>query len=804
MRARFLTTAALVAAALLAALFTLQPFAGSADRAQSLRQLADRHGGGGGEQAEDGESVAEVGRELLEPAEVLSRRALFGAGRNVDTGRFFARAATQAATLGEQTAASDPAVAGAAWQPLGPSNIGGRVLDIVVDPNNADTIFIAAATGGVWKSTDKGATFTPAWPDDLTQTVGALAIAPDGTLYAGTGEAGPGGGSSTYGGTGVYRSKDGGQTWQSIGLAETNRIGRIVVDPQNPQRIFVAGTGPLYTRGGGRGLYLSTDGGDSWTKVLSGDNDTTGAADVAIDPRDSKIVYAAMWDNFREWDRRSYEGLGSGLYKSVDGGKTWARTGIPFFGPRPDLGRIGVAVAPDGTVYGNVTGASGLYNGFYMSKDGGLTWSTGQPPANPQDSFYVYGWWFGRIYVDPKDPRHVYQAALVLQESTDGGQSWHNAPGGCSNICTGGHADQHAMTWDPKVPGRLYLGNDGGVFRSDDNGQKWSRFTSLPISQVNGFDISQTDPSRLVVGLQDNGSNRNWKRTGEPGGADFNSYNGGDGQRVNIAPTRQNVVFSCYQYGACAVSTNGGSANSDMGTTTPETGAPPGTRWNWFTPIEFDPGNDRTLYSGSELLSVSHDDGATFTPISPDLSNGPGRETNPLFKNFGTITTVAPAAGGRTIYAGTDDGNLWYTHNSSSPVWTKAADPDLPKAWITRVEVDPKDADVAYVTYSGFRKGDNAAYVLKTTDGGASWANISDNLPQAPVNDINVVGDALVVASDVGVFLRRPADAGWLRLGSGLPLAPAYELRYAPKTDELFVGTFGRGVFKVDAAVLTA
>src|SRR4051794_3845936 len=565
MRGRFLL-GALLAAALTLAVVAIQP---SAHRSSHL--AVSREADAGNEAAE-----------LETPSDVMLARDLTGADRNIDVGSYYQAATADASAL--------PTVGGA-WQFLGPTNIGGRVLDIVVDPRPeaAGTIYIAAATGGVWKSTDLGKSFTAAWPDDLTQTIGALAIAPDGTIYAGTGEAGPGGGSSTYGGTGVYRSRDGGASWQYIGLDATNRIGRIVVDPRDPQKIFVAGTGPLYQHGGGRGLYVSNNGGDTWKRVLVGDNDTTGAVDVAIDPRDSKTVYAAMWDNFRERDKRTYEGLGSGLYKSTDGGKTWARTGIPFFGPRPDLGRIGVAVAPDGTVYANVSGASGLYAGFYSSKDGGTTWSTGQPPTNPQDSFYVYGWWFGRIYVDPKDSNHVYQAALVLQESNDGGQTWHNAPGGCSNICTAGHADQHAMAWDPKVPGRLYLGNDGGVFRSDDNGQKWSRFQSLPISQVNGMDISQLDPTRVAVGLQDNGSNRNWKRSTDTGGAAFNDFNGGDGQRVNIAPRHQNIVFSCYQYGECSVSTDGGPPTTSRGAATPQPAAPPRTRRERLTPPAFAP-----------------------------------------------------------------------------------------------------------------------------------------------------------------------------------------------------------------------
>jgi photosystem II stability/assembly factor-like uncharacterized protein len=750
------------------------------------------------------EAVASEASELEAPSDAILARDLTGADPGINVGSYFRAATSEAASLD---------TVGGSWQFLGPTNIGGRVLDIAVDPRPHDStfapIYIAAATGGVWKSTDGGSTFSSVWPDDLTQTIGALAIGPDGTLYAGTGEAGPGGGSSTYGGTGLYKSTDGGASWDYIGLRDTSRIGRIVVDPTDPQKIFVAGTGPLYQSAGGqgRGLYESDNGGDTWKRVLRGDNDTTGAVDVAIDPKNPKTVYAAMWDNFRERDKRDYEGLGSGLYKSTDGGTTWARIGTPFFGPNPQIGRIGVAVASDGTVYGNVSGPSGVYSGFYSSSDGGQTWTTGQPPTNPEDSFYVYGWWFGRIYVDPKDPKHVFQGALVLQESKDGGQTWNNAAGSCSNICTNGHADNHAMAWDPTAANRVYLGNDGGVFRSDDDGATWKRFKSLPISQVNGLDVSQQDPTRMVVGLQDNGQNRNWVKSTDHGNpAIFNSYGGGDGQRVSIAPARQNVVYGCYQYGACAVSTDGGTTSNSMGlSTVPELGACEGTRWNWFTPIEFDPANDKTIYTASEAVCVSTDDGQTLTPISPDLSNGPGRETNPLFRNYGTITTIGVGKGGSTLYAGTDDGNLWYTHDSSTPVgWTKSTAPSLPKAWVTKIAVDPNDANHAFVSYSGFRLASDAPYVLETKDGGVNWTDISGNLPNAPVNNVALVGDDVIAATDVGVFVKPLASADWKRLGSGLPLAPAYEVRYAAKTNQLFVGTFGRGVYVLDASVLSS
>jgi photosystem II stability/assembly factor-like uncharacterized protein len=805
MRLRLLLAAAVVVL-LAIAVVVVKPFSehdsAAEQRAESAacakgESEAEREAEGQGEgEACGGEAAREVS-ELSEPSDFALMRAYGKERPKVDPRLYWQRARQRAVALGAATADTEPEIAGDTWALAGPTTIGGRVLDVVVDPTDANhgTIFIAAATGGVWKSTDRGQSFTSAWPDNQTQTIGALAIASDGTLYAGTGEAGPGGGSSTYGGTGVYRSSDHGATWQSIGLADTNRIGRIVVDPRDPKRVFVAGTGPLYKHGGGRGLYESTDGGDSWTKILAGDNDTAGAADVALDPKDPNTIYASMWDNFREPDKRTYEGLGSGLYKSSDGGRTWARIGTPFFGPRPDLGRIGVAVAPDGTVYANAAGASGLYNGFYTSTDGGQTFTTGAPPANPQDSFYTYGWWFGRIYVDPQDSQHVYQAALNLQESKDGGRSWANAAAGT-------HSDHHGMAFDPAVPNRVYLGNDGGVFRSDDNGVKWTKFKTLPISQINGFDVSQVNPTRIVAGLQDNGSNRNWSGT-KPGGTTWVDYTGGDGQRTAIAPNgKDDTVYGCSQYGVCQV--DGGASWTSPGEVSTNAPTLASTRNNWFQPIEFDPGDPNRVFSGGDILNVSTDKGQSWTPISPVLPGPPGRETNPLFRNYGTITTIAPAKGGKTIYAGTDDGRLWFTHDSSSmAAWTQATDTSLPTAWITRVEVDPADSDTAYVAYSGFRQADDGAYLLKTTDGGVTWKPISAGLPRAPINDVNVIGRAVVVATDVGVFLKRPGDATWLRLGHGLPIAPAYELRYVAKTDQLFVGTFGRGIYKTDAAVLT-
>jgi photosystem II stability/assembly factor-like uncharacterized protein len=358
------------------------------------------------------------------------------------------------------------------------------------------------------------------------------------------------------------------------------------------------------------------------------------------------------------------------------------------------------------------------------------------------------------------------------------------------------------MAWDPKVPGRVYLGNDDGVYRSDNNGGSWTKFKHLPIGQINTFDISQQNPDRMVVGLQDNGSNLSWNGNGT-GNERWFDYTGGDGQRVNIAPDRQNVIYGCLQYGDCVVSTT---ATSGAGSRRNFTNDVISARKNWIAPIEFDPGNSKIVYTGGEIMSRTTNDGQTWSVVSPDLSNGPGRETNPLFKNYGTLTTIAPAGEKtKTVYAGTDDGNLWYTHDITSlTAWKKADDPDLPKAWITRVEVDPRDASgrTAYVSYSGFRQDDDAAYVLKTTDGGVNWTDISRNLPKAPVNDVKVVKDSVVVGTDVGVFFRRSTDERWLRLGTGLPVAPTYELQFQKATDQLYAGTFGRSAWRTSAAAL--
>ncbi|HEX2086868.1 MAG TPA: hypothetical protein VHF89_14405, partial [Solirubrobacteraceae bacterium] len=465
---------------------------------------------------------------LNEPTDVMLTRQLFGSDKGVTPADVAPAARRAARALAADTRSKAPGVATARWRLEGPANVGGRVLDVALDPKRRNTIYAAAASGGVWKSNDAGTTFTPAWPAGNTQAIGALTISQRGVLYAGTGETGPGGGSITYGGDGVYRSADRGTTWERIGLEKTSRISRIVIDPTDEDRIFVAASGNLFKGTGDRGLYLTEDGGDTWTKVLEGDNPTTGAADVAIDPHDPSVVWATMWDHRRTPDQRLYEGVGSGVFKSTDGGRTFERVIAPGFGPDPQLGRIGIALGTGeegrDTVYVVTTRSSGVSGGVYKSTDGGETFTATYDIDFTLDGSFVYGWWFGRVWVDPKDNDHVFVAGVALLESTDGAETFDAQPiGSLSDEVP--HADQHAMAWDPKVANRVYLGNDGGVYRSDQNGapETWRFADYQPFSQHYTLDVSEQDPSRMVAGLQDNGSIRSW---GE-GEGQWNEYLGG-------------------------------------------------------------------------------------------------------------------------------------------------------------------------------------------------------------------------------------------------------------------------------------
>nr|WP_201749240.1 glycosyl hydrolase [Micromonospora acroterricola] len=674
-----------------------------------------------------------------------------------------------------RAAARLPAVGGR-WSAVGPTNIGGRITSLALDPTRADTVYAAAASGGVWVSRDAGQRFEPAWPDGWTQAMGAVATGPDGTLYAGTGEVNPGGGSITYEGTGLYASRDGGRTWRFLGLRDSGAIGAITVDPADPRRIFVAAAGSLYNGGGDRGVYRSTDGGATWARVLAGANEFTGATEVLLDPRDPGRLYAVLWDHRRVPDLRTYGGVGSGVYRSTDGGASWQRLagGLPAAGP--DVGRIGLgqsASDPD-RLYAIVNSTAGPFAGFYGSTDGGDAWTRLPDTPDLTASQSTFGWWFGKVWVDPDEPLHVHVAGVPLLTTKDGGQSW-------TADSTSTHVDHHAMIWDRRYPQRVYLGNDGGTYRSDADGDGgWVKATHEPYTQFYSVATTPQDPDRISGGTQDNGSLRSW------GGPAFNEYLGGDGEENQINPRDKENVYACYQYGNCFWSVDGGDTMTYFGNRVT------GARRNWFTPVVFDPRDPSVMYYGANVLNRSTDGGRTWTAISGDLTGGPGRD--PIYTNYGTITTVAPAGDGRTIYVGTDDGRVWVTRDLGGS-WTLLLSG---QPWVTRVVVDPARAGRVYVTLSAYRSGSDRPYVLGSLDGGRHFADLSGTLPRAPVNDL-VIGRGLTlyVATDQGVFVSPTGGAIWLRQGRGLPMVPVDDIEYDATHQRLVAGTFGRGIYQV-------
>ncbi len=680
------------------------------------------------------------------------------------------------------------------WTLLGPTNVGGRITDVVADTSNTDIIYVGAASGGVWKSVDGGSNWLSIFDDAGSPSIGAIAIDPTDSdiVYVGTGEANPGGGSVAYGGDGVWKTIDGGTTWENVGLPNSQYIGRIMVDPVDPSRIFVAAMGNLYSKNSDRGLYRSADAGSSWTQVLFV-SDSTGCIDLSIDPGNPNRIFATMWERIRHPETRVYGGPTSGLWRSENGGDTWSEltSGLPG----GSQGRMGVAVAPSlpSTVYVIYADVDGYFNGLYRSTNNGDTWAARN--AGGLSTFYSsYGWWFGRIWIDPSNADNIWADGVDLYSSTNGG-TYFTSMGGSM------HVDHHAQWFSPANPDFVLKGNDGGLYKSLNGGGSWTFLSNLPITQLYTIEVQESEPWKVYAGLQDNGTVRT------PGGLldDWEDLFGGDGHYVNVDLNNTDVIFVEYQYGNLFKSVNnGGSFDWSM------TGISGSDRKNWSTPVVIDPASAgqlaTTMYYGANRLYRSTNTGDSWTVISGDLSDGFGGSNG---VTFGTITTIAVApSDSATIYVGTDDGNVWVTTNYGFSF--NQVDLFLPNRWVSRVAVDPSNDAVAYATFSGLRDDDPLPHVFRTTNWGAGWSDISGNLPDAPVNDIIVDPidtSILYVATDVGVFVTGDLGASWSALGTAIPAGIVVsDLKYiadsgAPK---LYAATYGRSAWVYDLSVVTS
>lgn len=665
--------------------------------------------------------------------------------------------------------------AGNHWQFAGCVNIGGRLTDVEMHPSDLQTMYIGAASGGVFKSADGGSTWVPVFDQQNSLSIGDLAVAPSNPaiIYVGTGESNGGGGSLTYDGNGIYKSTDSGSTWTNIGLISTRNTGRIAIDPNDPDRVFVATMGDLFGNGPDRGVYRTVNGGTSWQKVLF-QSDSTGAVEVVINPLHSDTVYATLWERVRRIDRRNYGGPSSGIYRSFDGGNTWTKliTGLP---QGLDFGRIGLDISKSSPniLYATLTDNFGIHAGIYKTSNHGDSWVDVTSNFSPVGASY----WFGRIKIDPVDPQTVYQIDFDLWKTTDGGSNWNNI-----SSLSGVHVDQHEIYIHPLNTDFLLLGNDGGLYQSADGGITWIHDETMPVTQFYTCEIDETNPSNIYGGTQDNGvigtitGNLN----------DWFSIWGGDGFVVLVDPNNPSLIYAESQYGGLNVGT---------------TGVDPLDRINWNTPFVFNPQNTNSLYLGTDKIYKTTDNGTFWNPISTDLTNGSGTASYPIV--YGTVTTIAVApSDSNVIYAGTDDGNVWVTFNEGAN-WSFISG-GLPYRWVTRIAVDQLNPMTAYVTLSGYRYHDNFSHVYKTTSAGNSWIDIGANLPDVPVNDI--IYDStllkLYIATDIGVFYSDADTMDWQMLGDSMPLVPVLDLRLHEGTRTLLAATYGRSMFKYDLTYL--
>ena len=662
------------------------------------------------------------------------------------------------------------------WTFEGPTNIGGRITDIEITSDES-AILVGAASGGIFKSEDDGISWTVVSNEEMSLSIGDIAIAPsdDNVMYVGTGEPNAGGGSLVYEGNGVHKSTDKGNTWTHLGLDTIGSVGKVVVSAADPNICFVGAMGYLFEKGNNRGVYRTVDGGTTWDQVLFV-NDSTGIVDMAIHPTNPNIVYAAAWERVREVNRRSYGGASSGIYRSEDGGSTWEKLneGLPV-----NAGRIGIAIAPSApeTLYAFYADAvSGYIEGLYKTTNGGNSW-TAVSSSGISDVPYI--WWFGKIFVDPNDANTVFVASFEMHKSTNGGASW-------TTIFGGAHVDQHALCVYPQNPDKILAGNDGGLYVSNNGGSSYNKIDGLPITQFYTCEIDYAAPERLYGGTQDNST----MRTLIGGVDDWSIIYVGDGFRTQVDPNDNNIIYTEYQYGNIARSTNGGSSFSAV-----MSGIAEADRKNWNTPFILSPTNSDVLYYGANRLYKSDNQANSWTAISPDLT------TNPTQYNltYGTITAISVSAINEdVVFVGTDDGNVQVSTDDGG-TWTLVS-ADLPNRWVTSVAVDPNDESGAYVAFSGYRYGENIGHIYYTADLGTTWMDITGDLPDIPINDLIVTpeNNDLYVATDVGVFYSINQGENWEVLGTELPNVVITDISYHEPTNMLVAASYGRGLFSVD------
>ena len=673
------------------------------------------------------------------------------------------------------------------WQLKGPINIGGRVTDLAISPVNNNHLYLSAAVGGVFRSYDQGQSWQPIFDNEGKFSIGNIAIAPSDAsrIYVGTGEANASATSGAFFGDGIYRSDNGGDSWQNIGLPNSQHIGRIVVDPNDPDRVFVAATGTLYGKNLERGVYRTEDGGANWDHVLFL-TDSTACIDVAMNPVNPDTLFAAMWERVRYPWIRTYGGFSSGVYRSTDGGDSWQLLSNGLPAPDSQTGRIGLTVSQSNPniVYASYTtnAITNEFDALYRSVDNGSTWTevTGGQISNANATF---GWYFGNVRVKPFNPDAVFVLGQLLYQTQDAGNNW--------NEVNGMHVDHHAMAFSLTDSNLVFAGGDGGAYLSYDGGNSWSHLDNLPITQFYNIEVDHQQPERIYGGTQDN----NTIRTLTGSDSDWHGILGGDGFHVIVDPTNSDQIYAEYQWGNLFSSSDGGD-NMDPATG----GIDENDRTNWNTPVVMSPFDSDVLFYGSNRLYMSFDNAGWWDVISPDLTDGQHPSGS---LSYGTLTAIAPSYNNLdVIYTGSDDGNVSVTFDSGAN-WN-SIDSQLPNRYVSQIAIHPDHDSTAYVTFSGFSFLDYTPHIYKTTDGGQNWTDISSDLPDIPLNDVKIWNEAdmLFVASDMGVWFTENDGLSWDILGDGLPMTIVANLKLHEPTSTLYAGTFGRSIHSYDLTQL--
>jgi photosystem II stability/assembly factor-like uncharacterized protein len=712
------------------------------------------------------------------------------------------------------------------WQYIGPTNISGRCTDVeAVTPHGKSyTIWVGSATGGVWKSINEGTTFIPVFEGMPTASIGDIAIDPNdpGVVWVGTGEANIF--RSSNAGCGVFKTTDGGKTWSLTGLENTFTVGRIRINPKNTDIVYVTATGHEWTTNDERGLFKTSDGGKTWQKILNV-NQHTGAYDVVLDPRNPDIIYCTTWERIRlKWnDPRTYETtLNNGIWKSTDGGENWKKinSGLPEPNKR---GRIGIDIAisnPD-VLYAYVDNYEIAYKAnpgeldsygrqrsdvikgatVYRTDDAGTTWKQVSGLTPEQKTFMerhsaTYGWVFGQIRVDPTDENTLYTMGLMLNQSTDGGKTF--------KTLRGPHADHHGLWIDPANPSYLLNVQDGGLTISYDKGKTWKYpIDVLPLAQFYNVAYDFNTPFRVFGSIQDHHSfyaavDLSRGRDRVPA-QEFKNILGAEGSTHAVSPEDNNTIYSSTFYGALA---RGEISKYPEGTKDLLPNMLPDEtplRGEWVAPSIISPHNSNIIYHGMQYVMRSEDKGNTWEFISPDLSYNDPKKKGDI--NYQTISVLdeSPLRFG-LLYAGTDDGRIWRTKDGGKN-WAEIRNGAVPQKFVSRIVASKYDIGTVYMTQTGRRDDDFQVYIWKSVNFGDTWQDISGNIPVGPVNVIRedpVNPNILYAGTDGSVFMTKDGGKRWDILGT-LPFSYVHDLAIHPRDNMIIIATHGRGIWVMDA-----